>query len=142
MVDRTIWSKKTHAWVAAVTWCFLASFMVIVNRHIYGFMWRYYFWIHAVCGTLVFILNFGTSYYAWHCFYYRWIYNYAHMYFVMPLMFLLIIVVIHGIVVKKKQADDRWNTKTVLENRKWHRVTGYVFIHIGHWGVFTGGGLN
>lgn len=116
--------------------------MVIANRHVYGFMWRYYFWIHAISGSLTFILNFGTSYYALYCFGHRFIYQYAHFYFVMPLMFLLVFIVGHGIIVKKKQFDDRWNTKVVLENRKWHRYTGYFFIHLGHWGVFSGGGMD
>ena len=33
-MDKTIFAKKIHAYLAQAAWCFLASFMVIVNRHI------------------------------------------------------------------------------------------------------------
>jgi hypothetical protein len=101
-VDRRVWSKKSHAWVAWLAWCALAIFMVIVNRHIYGYMWRWFFWIHAVCGTLVFVLNFGTSYWAWHSFGYVFLFRYPHSYVAFILMWTLIIIVLHGIWTKKR----------------------------------------
>lgn len=139
--DMAIWRKKIHAWVATAAWCFLASFMVIVNRHIYGYMWRYFFWVHSVCGSLVLILNFGTSYYAIHSFRYQFLHRYVHTWVVIPLMFLLFLIVFHGIYTKQVQYTNKWNTRGLLDNRAWHRWTGYIFIHIGHWGIFTGGGI-
>jgi len=110
-VDSRVWSKKGHAWVAWVAWCALAIIMVIVNRHIYGYMWRWFFWIHAFCGTMVFVLNFGTSYWAWHSFGYVFLFRYVHSYFAFILMWLLILIVIHGTFTKKIQYTNKWNTR-------------------------------
>lgn len=63
-MDKAVFTKKTHAWIAQAAWCFTASFMVIVNRHIYGYMWRWFFWIHAIGGTIVLCLNTATTIYA------------------------------------------------------------------------------
>lgn len=139
-VDRNVWSKKAHAWIATAAWCFLASFMVIVNRHIYGYMWRWFFWIHSICGTLVFVLNFGTSYWAWYSFGYVFLFRYPHSYVAFILMWLLIFIVLHGIFTKQRQYTNKWGTKNLLVNRAWHRWSGYIFIHLGHWGIWTGGG--
>ena len=101
-MDKTIFAKKIHAYLAQAAWCFLASFMVIVNRHIYGYMWRWFFWIHAICGTLVLMLNTATSIYAIRGFNWVLLYKYAHFWFVAPLLFCVLAVVIHGVIVKNK----------------------------------------
>jgi hypothetical protein len=58
--------RYLHGWLAVAAWSFLGSIMIIANRYLSGMLWRYFFWIHAICGTLLYMINFGTCYYVWH----------------------------------------------------------------------------
>ena len=58
--------RYLHGWTAVFAWSFLGSIMIVTNRYLSGVLWNYFFWIHAICGILLYIINFGTSYYVWH----------------------------------------------------------------------------
>lgn len=93
--------RYLHGWTAVVAWSFLGSIMIVSNRYLSGVLWRYFFWIHAVCGILLYIINFGTCYYVWHTTSFGVATMFAHPYTVLPLFFLTIFVVYQGIVVKQ-----------------------------------------
>lgn len=58
--------RYLHGWTAVFAWSFLGSIMIVTNRYLSGILWNYFFWIHAICGVLLYIINFGSSYYVWH----------------------------------------------------------------------------
>jgi len=107
--------RYLHGWTAVFAWSFLGSIMIISNRYLSGVLWRYYFWIHAICGTLLYIINFGTCYYVWHTTSYNVATKYSHPYIVLPLFILTILVVYQGILVKHKQANAKWDTKNAVK---------------------------
>ena len=55
-----------HGWLAVFAWSFLGSIMIISNRYLSGFIWRFFFWIHAIAGTLLYLVNFVSCYYVWY----------------------------------------------------------------------------
>ena len=74
--------------------------MIISNRYMSGLWWRYFFWIHAFCGTLLYIINFATGYYVWHTTSFLVAHIFSHPWVVIPLFILTVLVVFHGIYVK------------------------------------------
>lgn len=57
--------RYLHGWAAVFAWSFLGSIMIVANRYLNGILWRYFFWIHAICGILLYIINFATCFYVW-----------------------------------------------------------------------------
>lgn len=57
--------RYLHGWLAVFAWSFLGSIMIVANRYLSGVLWRQFFWIHAIAGILLYLINFATCFYVW-----------------------------------------------------------------------------
>lgn len=119
-----------HGLMMIGAWGISAIIQIASMRYLRGYLWKQSFWIHAITGTIMYLLQLGSAFFMLSKLEWRIMVN-AHFWFVFPTFTLSICLVIVGIALKAIRYKLEWNTATWLTFKQFHRFFGYLFIATG-----------
>ena len=120
-----------HGIMMWTTWGLFALIQIISQRHLKGTLWRQSFWVHAITGSLLYLIQFSFALYGSNLHYgYRSKQTSTHSTVVTPTYTASALAVVLGILVHIQAFLDKleWNTKALIMIRLIHKFVGYLFI--------------
>ena len=124
----------TMMWIA---WSLFSLVMISSNRYLKGHLWNSRMWIHRIFGALILIITLYFAIMAWKNLGWEILDN-IHSYFVFPVLFSVLFVVLLGVATRSIMRRSVWNTKFALNFKLVHKVFAYSIIVCGNLAIAAG----
>lgn len=118
-------------------WFFFSQIQLLSHRYLKSYLWPYAFYIHAITGTVMYLLTLFMAVFALNKLGFLMIKN-VHYWFVFPVFNLTLFIVGFGYYAKRLGTKSEWNTRTYLRWRFVHQYLGFKFIMVAQ-GALTSG---